>query len=200
MVGLLKEFMLDKDIPTSAQVLGAVEHMKPLIYGQKDLLVELFDDLEVVHNRMARVCSHMSSLAKVLDPNQLMIFMKAKIRPMIQLNTTSAFLETPAVLKHKVDIQEDRGEHLWLTMVPNPEVSELKDKKINSPNRLLATTFTYKILKMFTDGTTQQALLEKFKMKVKQLALCITGRQYHGSTDWKARKRRGSDGDTGSSM
>ena len=38
-----------------------------------------------------------------------MVVMKVTIKPMIQLNTTSAFLETPAVLKHKVDIPEDRG-------------------------------------------------------------------------------------------
>ena len=68
MVGLLEEFMPDEDIPAGTQVLGVVEHINPLTYDQKDLLVELFDDLEVAHDRMARVCGRMSSLAKVLGP------------------------------------------------------------------------------------------------------------------------------------
>ena len=84
-----------------------------------------------------------------------MVVMKVTIRPMIQLNTTAAFLETPAVSKHKIDILEDRGELVWLTMVPNPEATELKNEKMNSSNHLLATTFAHKVFKKFTEGTTQ---------------------------------------------
>ena len=86
--------MLEEEIPAGSQILEAVENIKSLSFDQKDLLVELFDDLEVTHDRMARVCGWMSTLAKVLNPSQLILVMKAKIRPMIQLKTTSAFLNT----------------------------------------------------------------------------------------------------------
>ena len=39
----------------------------------------------------------------------------------------------------------------------------------------------------------------KFKVKAKQLALCIMGRRYLGVLTGKARKRRASDGDAGPS-
>ena len=92
--------------------MDVVEKIKPLSYNQKDLLVELFDDLEVAHDRMARVCGRMSMLAKVLNPSQLMLVMKVTIRPMVQLNTTTAFLDTPASPRHKKEVPQDRGERV----------------------------------------------------------------------------------------
>ena len=58
-------------------MVGAVEDIKLMMYDQKDVLVKIFDDLEVAHDRM--VCGRMLSLSKVLDPWQLMIVMKATI-------------------------------------------------------------------------------------------------------------------------
>ena len=74
-------------------------------------------------------------------------------------------------------------------MILDPNATELGMEHINGPNRLLAATYAYRILKMFTEGTTQRALQEKFQVKAKQLALCITGRHYLGGADHKARKR-----------
>ena len=93
---LLEEHMPDEDIPMGSHILEVVENIKPLSYDQKDMLVELFDDLKVAHDRMSRVCTRMSTLAKVLNPSQLMLVMKATIRLMIQLNTMAAFLDTSA--------------------------------------------------------------------------------------------------------
>ena len=81
-------------------------------------------------------------------------------------------------------------------MIPDPDVVELKMECVNGPNRLLAATFAYRILKMFTEGTIQRELQEKYQVKAKQLTLCIIGRHYLGGTDWKARKRCASEGDT----
>ena len=104
------------------------------ILDQKDLLVELFDDLEVVHDRMARVCGRMSMLAKVLNPSQLMLVMKATLRLMVQLNTTAAFLDTPASSCHRKEVPQNRGERVQLTMVPDPNAAELRMDHINIPN------------------------------------------------------------------
>ena len=106
---LLEEFMPDVDIPQGLQVLEGVEDIKPLSTDQKDLLIELFDDLQEAHNRMARVCGKLSMLVKGLTPSQLMLVMKLTIRPMIQLNTTAAFLDTQISQTHKKDVLQDRG-------------------------------------------------------------------------------------------
>ena len=81
-------------------------------------------------------------------------------------------------------------------MIPDPNTVELKTECVNRPNRLLTATFAYRILKMFTEGTTQRVLQEKYQVNVKQLALCITRRRDLGGTDQKARKRYTSEGDT----
>ena len=81
-------------------------------------------------------------------------------------------------------------------MIPDSNAVELKMEHVNGPNRLLAATFAYRILKMFTEGTTQRALHEKCQVKAKQLTLCITRRRYLRGTDQKTRKRHASEGDT----
>ena len=88
--------MPDEDIPMGPHNLEVVENIKPLSYDQKDMLVELFDDLKVAHDRMSMVCARMSTLAKVLNPSQFMLVMKATIRLMKQLNTMAVFLDRPA--------------------------------------------------------------------------------------------------------
>ena len=64
----------------------------------------------------------------------------------------------------------------------------MKKEKANSLTCLLAVIFTYKLLRKFSDSTTQHDILGKFNVKQKQLAACITGRKYLDGTDRKLRK------------
>ena len=48
--GLLEEMMPTEDIPDRDTVARLVGDIKELTYDQKDMLVEFFDDLKVVHN------------------------------------------------------------------------------------------------------------------------------------------------------
>ena len=93
-------------------MLGGVEDIKPLSNDQKDLLIELFNDLQEAHDRMARVCGKLPTLVKGLTPSQLMLVMKVMIRPMIQLNMTAAFLDTPISQTHKKEVPKDRGKRV----------------------------------------------------------------------------------------
>ena len=47
---LLEEMMPTEDIPSCKTVAGMVRDIKEVTYNQKDMLVELFDNLEVMHN------------------------------------------------------------------------------------------------------------------------------------------------------
>ena len=51
------------------------------------MLVSLFDDLTIAHERLGRVAGSMSSLCKVLSLDQLILVMKSSICPLVQLNT-----------------------------------------------------------------------------------------------------------------
>ena len=64
--GLLEDIMLSEDIAYGDTMARMVGDIKPLNYDQKDMIIELFDDLKVAHKRMACVSGRMSSLTKTL--------------------------------------------------------------------------------------------------------------------------------------
>ena len=68
-------------------------------------------------------------------------------------------------------------------LTPDPRASLLSKEKINSVMRLLAATYTFKILNRFGHGTTQRQIQEDYQVKAKQLSLCLTGRKYLGGSD-----------------
>ena len=123
-----------------------------------------------------------------------MIIIKASIRPLIQLNAV-ARLDVTAAASKPSDMPEEQTEWVKLMLTPNPEVPLLKKEKISSSTRLLAATYTFKILTKFGNGTTQRKMQESYQVKAKQLAACIMDRKYLGGTDWKAitRKRKALD-------
>ena len=71
----------------------------------------------------------------------------------------------------------------------------LRKEKTNSSTRLLVATYSFKILNNFGGGATQRQIQEEYQVKLKQLALCLTGKKYLGGSDRKAiaRKRWASD-------
>lgn len=137
---LLKIMMSSEKIPCGTSMAGMVENIKPLIFDQKDMLVELFNDLEVAHNHMARICGRLSSLSKVLNPAQLMLVLKATVRPMVQLNAVQNFIDTSVMTSRKMDLPDDRRDWVKPTMIPDPDTEHLKKQTTNSAMWLLAAT------------------------------------------------------------
>ena len=88
----LEDIMPDEEIPPGEKVAAEVSQIKPITYDQKDMLVLLFDDLSMAHERLSRAAGSMSSLCKVMTPEQLMLIMKSSVRPMIQLTQLQDFL------------------------------------------------------------------------------------------------------------
>lgn len=129
---LLEEMMLEEDILHGDTIAKMVGEMKPLKYDPKDMLIKLFDDLEAAYEKMACVSGRLSSLSKVLTPPQLMIMLKATIRPMIQLNMTAQFLDAPEGPKSKTNLPNDISERVKLTIIPDPEAPELRCEHANS--------------------------------------------------------------------
>ena len=165
---------------------GMVEDIEPLTAGQRNMIGELFDDLEVTHDNMARACSMLSSLSRSLSSTQPMLVLKASIRPMVQLNVVQSFLNCPVTSMRITELPDNRSIQVKLTMIPDPSSEHSKTEKANSVMWLLAATFAYKVLKKFMDGVTQWELQEKYLVRPKQLATYITGRRYLGGSDWKS--------------
>ena len=113
-----------------------------------------------------------------------MLVIKANIRPLIQLNT-AAGLNTATATSRTPDLPQNQAERIELMIVPDPEASRLKKEKINSPTRLLVSTYAFKTLNRFGNGTTQRRMQEQYQVTAKQLVACITRRKYLGGTDNK---------------
>ena len=165
------------------------------VRGERELIRELFDSLEVAHSHLASACSVLSQLSSTLKPTQLMTILEASIRPLVQIKTTSAF-KLRDVPEKRSELPDDPEERVKLLMIPNPAANTIKDEKINSPTRLLAATWAHRISNIFGKGTTQWKIQESYGVRAKQLAACIMGRKYLGGAD---RKRRLTGTDAGPS-
>ena len=171
-----------EDAPEGDKIATAIQGDTPLTENQCNLLRELFEDLEVAHEHTARACSVLAHLALSLTPPQMMATLKAATRPLIQINALEGFLDK--VKNHrKMELPDDKGARVKITMTPNPRVDCLQREKDNSPTQLLAATLAYKMLCKFTNGTTQWEMQKQYSIKAKQLATCITGHKYLGGSN-----------------
>ena len=118
-----------------------------------------------------------------------MLVLNASIRPLIQLRT-AAGIEMESVTRGPAELLDDQAERIEIMLLPDPNAPQLKKEKINSPFRLLAATYAFKVINKFGNGTTQRGLQKQYQVKAKQLAVCITGKKYLGRTDKKSVSRK----------
>ena len=187
---LLESIISAEEVTSAAEVLGKVEDITP---DEWDLIKELFDALEVAHSHLAMACSSLSRLSSTMRPADLRTILDASIRPLIEIKTTTAWKlrETP---EEKEELPDDQEERVELLLLPTPMAQTLRDEKVNSPTRLLAATWAYRVSNIFGKGSTQRKTQESYSVRAKQLAVCITGRKYLGGAE---RKRRLSGTDDG---
>ena len=192
---ILEEKLSSEDIPETSEVLKTAQREEKMSQQDQELVAELFSNLEVAHNHAATACSLLSRLSRTLKPEQLLTIVKASIRPLVQLTTPIA-LETLCGTKAPQELPDDQPERVKVLLTPDAQATLLQKEKPNSPTRLLAATYAYKILNKFGPGTTQRSLQETYQVKAKQLATCISRHKYLGRTD---RKRKSSGSDEGAS-
>ena len=186
---MLEEITPLEELPQGPDVIRNIDDLDPLTENQKALLGELFDALEVTHEHLAQACSMLDTLSRTLKSNQLLLALNASICPMIQMNVVSRLLELPTT-RRKLELPDDQSEQVKLMMTPDPMTKSLKQEKVNSPNHLLALTFTFKILNRFANGTTQRKMQELYEVHPKQLVVCVTGKKYLGGTDRRVLTRK----------
>ena len=186
---ILEEILSNEDIPGAPEVLRVAHKGGEIYEDNQRVVAELFGSLKVAHDHMATMCGLLSRLSRTLKPDQLLMIIKASIRPLIQLNAFTT-LETPTTSKKPQELPEEQPEQVKLMLTPDPQASLLCKEKSTAPMRLLAVTYTFKILIKFGHGTTQKQIQEDYLVKPKQLSLCLMGRKYLGGSDRKAIARK----------
>ena len=118
--------------------------------------------------------------------------LKASVRPLVQLNILGGLFDEPKT-GQRMELPDNINERA------DPNAGSLAKEQMNSPTHLLAAAFSYKVLKKFRGGTTQQDVQEQFSVRPKQLANCLTRKKYLGGSDRRTlerkRKTSGDDGE-----
>ena len=191
---LLEELLPGDKVAPASSILREIQDADTLSTNDQELIAELFDILETAHDQLAMASRLIGRLARTLKLNQLMLVLKASVRPLIQLKT-KAGLDIEATTSKPKDLPKEQATRIELLATPDRDTPPLKNEKVNSPTRLLAATYAFKIINTFSDGTTQQGLQERYQVKAKQLAACIRGKKYMGGTDRKRKRSRSDEGD-----
>ena len=89
--------------------LGWHKKEEKFLKDNQRMVAELFESLEVAHNQMATTCRLLRRLSRTLKPDQLLMIIKASIRPLVQLNVLTT-LETPTTSKKPQELPEEQPE------------------------------------------------------------------------------------------
>ena len=179
-VAKLEEIWPESDTTSGKEVLEDIEGVEPLTKEQKQDIGEVFDNLEIAHEYLGQSCGLIGALSHSLSSRQLLLLLKASVRPLVQINRLEGFLDEPQAGTTGSGLPESRDDRVCATMIPAPSAETIKNEKANSLTQLLTATLVFKILHKFADGTTQQRMQERYNVRPKQLALYLTGRRYLG--------------------
>ena len=194
--------MPPEDIMPRKMVSDQAGQKGPLTKEQTWLLADLFNNLGVVHEALAQMCSIMARLSRCFNLSQLELVLLPSIRPLVQLNMLGGLFDEPKIGQGQRELPDDMRERVQLTMTADPTSKLLAKEQPNNPTQLLVATFMYKILMKFCGGCTQWEIQEHFNIWPKQLATCITSHKYLGGSDHKAatRKRKASGEEPSSNL
>ena len=59
--------MPSEEVPSGSSITSIIEEIDPLKDEQRHMIAELFNDLEVAHDHMARSCNALAALSKSLN-------------------------------------------------------------------------------------------------------------------------------------
>ena len=125
---LLEELLPSDEIPSASGVVQAVQRADTLSETDQELIAELFNSLETAHDQLATASGLIGRLSRTLKPAQLMLVLKASIRPLIQLGT-AARIEMESVTCRPAELPDDQVERIEIMMLPDPNAPQLKKKK-----------------------------------------------------------------------
>ena len=148
---LLEEIIPNVDIPNAPDVIQVAQQGGDMSEADQKVVAEIFESLEIAHDQIATACGLLGRLSRTMKPDQLMTIINASIRPLIQLNALTPMETTP---KTHPELPDDQATRVKMMLTPDPMAPLLKKEKTNSSTRLLAATYSFKILNKF--GSVEQ--------------------------------------------
>ena len=128
---VLEEIPPTEEVPSAPGVIQLAQRVETLTEANQRVIVELFEALETTHDQLATACSLLVRLSRTLKPKQLVIIIKASIRPLIQLNA-AAGLDVTAAASKPSGLPEEQTERVKLMLTLDLEMPLLRKEKINS--------------------------------------------------------------------
>ena len=104
--------MPPEDIMPGKIVAEQAKQKGPLTKEQRHLLVDLFNNLEVVHEAAAQTCSIMARLSRSLNLSQLELVLQASIRWLVQLNALGRLFDEPKMGPEQRELPDDIRERV----------------------------------------------------------------------------------------
>ena len=75
----LEDMMQPAEVPTGQDMVTIIKYMEPMTDEQWRQIGELFKDLELAHEQLARICSSLAILSRSLMLQQLILLLKSSI-------------------------------------------------------------------------------------------------------------------------
>ena len=87
----LEELLPDSETVSGGEIIKTIDNVEALTEEQKHDIGEIFDNLEIAHEYLGRSCGLMGGLSRSQSSKQLLLLLKASVRPLIQINTIRGF-------------------------------------------------------------------------------------------------------------
>ena len=131
-VAKLEEVLPESDTASGKEVIESINELEPLTKEQRHDIGEVFNKLEIAHEYLGRSCGLMGALSCSLSSRQLLLLLKASIRPLIQINMLRGFLDKPRASVTGSGLLETRDDRVLATMTPAPLSETIKNERVNS--------------------------------------------------------------------
>ena len=108
---LLEDILPSDEIPGALGLIQSVQEEETLTEIDQELIRELFDALEMAHDQLATACGLLGRLSHTLKPGQLMLVIKASIRPLIQMNAPAG-LDIATATRGTLELPDNQAERI----------------------------------------------------------------------------------------
>ena len=131
-IAKLEEVLPESDTTSGKEVIESIDELEPLTKEQRHDIGEVFDNLEITHEYLGQSCRLMGALSHSLSSRQLLLLLKASVRPLVQINMLGGFLDEPRAGVTGSRLLETRDDRVLATMTPAPSSETIKNERVNS--------------------------------------------------------------------
>ena len=128
-VAKLEEILPESDTTSGNVVIEDINEVEPLTKEQRQDIGEVFDNLKITHEHFGQSCGLIGVLSCPLSSRQLLLLLKASVRPLVQINKLGCFLDEPKASTTGSGLPESRDDRVCTTMILAPSVETIKTKR-----------------------------------------------------------------------